>query len=227
MLKPAQMMETSYMHGKALLAALAVAWSFPAQAAWQEYIYPELGVAKEFPVEPKKSQGTWGEGIRLPLSKILPDTILTAEDGGVTYKMTVVDFSSRPNEGANIMGEAFSSLAGKGTVVSQGFPRLDLGANSVYGLTLIVDEKSGTHATSAVFFNKGKLYLFQALVPQNSPSRLDSGIGRFVETIRFHLEGYGFDDKIGHDYPLGDDNPGNRDLGNNRPTGQNVSVCPL
>jgi len=217
MLKPAQMMEARYMHGKALLAALAVAWSFPAQAAWTEYVYPELGVAKYFPVEPKKSQGTWGEGIRLPLSKIVPDTILTAEDGGVTYKMTVVDFSSRPNEGANIMGEAFSSLAGKGTVVGQGFPRLDLGANSVYGITLIVDEKSGTHATSAVFFNKGKLYLFQALVPQNSPSRLDSGIGRFVETIRFHLEGYGFDEKTGRDYPLGDNDPNNRDLGPNRP----------
>lgn len=220
MLKPAWMVGSKYMYGKALLAALIVAWTFPAQAAWQEYVYPELGVAKDFPVEPKRTEGTWGEGIRLPLSKIVPDTILTADDGGVTYKMTVVDFSSRPNDGANIMGEAFSSLAAKGTVTGQGFPRLDLGANSVYGLTLIVDEKSGMHATSAIFFNKGRLYLFQALVPQNSPSRLDAGIGRFVETIRFHLEGYGFDEKTGRDYPLGDNDPNDRDLGPNRPAPQ-------
>src|ERR1051326_2746735 len=220
MLKVTEMVETSCMYGKALLAALVVAWSFPAQAAWQEYVYPELGVAKDFPVEPKETEGTWGQGIRLPLSKVVPDTILTAEDGGVTYKMTVVDFSSRPNDGANIMGEAFSSLAAKGTVLGQGFPRLDLGANSVYGLTLIVDEKSGTHATSAVFFNKGKLYLFQTVVPPNSPSGLHAGIGRFVETIRFHLEGYGFDEKTGRDYPLGDNDPNDRDLGPNRPAPQ-------
>ncbi len=96
------------------------------------------------------------------------------------------------------MGEAFSSLAAKGTVVSQGFPRLDLGSNSVYGLVLIVDEKRGDHATSGVFFNKGKLYLVQAIAPQNGQARFDSGIGRFIETVRFHLQGYGFDEKIGH-----------------------------
>ncbi len=205
---------------KALIAAALVTWSFPAQAAWQEYVYPDLGIAKYFPAEPKMSKGTWGNGIRLPLSKIVPDTIISADDGGVTYKVTVADFKGRESEGANIMAEAFSSLAAKGTVVTQGFPRLDLGANSVYGLMLIVDEKGGTHATSAVFFNKGKLYLVQALVPLNSPSRFDSGIGRFIETVRFHLEGYGFDEKLGRDFPLGDCDPGDRDLGNNRPPPQ-------
>jgi hypothetical protein len=212
---------TTNMRLKALLAAALITWALPAQAAWTEYVYPELGIAKYFPAEPKMSKGTWGEGIRLPLSKIVPDTILSIEDGGVTYKLTVVDFGARPAEGANIMAEAFSSLAAKGKVVTEGFPRLDLGANSVYGLTLIVDEKSGIHATSAVFFNKGKLYLVQALVPQNSPARFDSGIGRFVETIRFHLEGYGFDEKLGRDFPLGDCDPNDRDLGNNRPAPRN------
>ena len=204
-----------------IAAATMLLGTLPAHAAWKEYVYADLGIAKYFPVEPKMEKGTYGQGIRLPLSKIVPDTILTAEDGGVTYKVTVVDFSSRAAEGANILGEAFSSLAAKGTVVSQGFPRLDLGANSVYGLVLIVDEKAGNHTTSAVFFNKGKLYLVQAIAPKDSPSRFDAGIGRFMETVRFHLQGYGFDEKIGHDYPLGDDDPGDRDLGNNRPARQN------
>ncbi len=205
----------------ALVVAGMVAWSLPAQAAWKEFVYTDLGIAEYFPVEPKMTKGTYGVGIRLPLSKIVPDTIISAEDGGVTYKVTVVDFHDRAAEGANIMGEAISMLAAKGTVVSQGFPRLDLGTLSVYGLVLIVDEKGGDHATSGVFFNKGKLYLVQAIAPQNSPSRFDAGIGRFIETIRFHLEGYGFDEKIGHDYPIGDDLPGDRDLGNNRPPPQN------
>jgi hypothetical protein len=124
-------------------------------------------------------------------------------------------------QGEHILGEALSSLAAKGTVVSQGFPRLDLGANSVYGLVLIGDEKAGNHTTSAVFFDKGELYLVQTIAPKDSPSRFGAGIGRFMETVRFHLQGYGFDEKIGHNYPIGDDDPGDRDLGNNRPARQN------
>jgi len=205
----------------ALAVVTLIAGTLPAHAAWKEYVYEDLGIAKYFPAEPKMDHGMWGQGIRLPLSKIVPDTTLTAEDSGVTYKVTVVDFSSRAAEGANIMGEAFSSLADKGTIVSQGFPRLDLGANSVYGLVLTVDEKAGNRATSGVFFNKGKLYVVQAIVPKDSPARFDAGIGRFMETIRFHLQGYGFDEKIGRDFPLGDDDPGDRDLGNNRPRPQN------
>jgi hypothetical protein len=205
----------------ALVFAATVLGSVSAHAAWKEFVYPDLGIAKYFPVEPKITKGTYGNGIRLPLSKIVPDTIISVVDGGVTYKVTVVDFKGREADGANILAEAFSSLAAKGTVVSQGFPRLDLGSNSVYGLVLMVDEKGGDHATSAVFFNKGKLYLVQAIAPKEGQARFDSGIGRFIETVRFHLQGYGYDEKIGHDYPIGDDDPGNRDLGNNRPAPQN------
>jgi hypothetical protein len=168
----------------ALVVAGMVAWSLPAQAAWKEFVYTDLGIAKYFPVEPKITKGTYGQGIRLPLSKIVPDTIISVEDGGVTYKVTVVDFHDRTADGANIMGEAISMLAAKGTVVSQGFPRLDLGTLSVYGLVLIVDEKGGDHATSGVFFNKGKLYLVQAIAPQTVRAALTL-IGRFIETIAF------------------------------------------
>src|SRR5580704_12949806 len=106
----------------ALVVAAMVAWSLPAQAAWKEFVYNDLGIAKYFPIEPKITKGTYGEGIRLPLSKIVPDTIISVEDGGVTYKVTVVDFRERAADGANIMGEAISMLGAKGTVVSQGFP---------------------------------------------------------------------------------------------------------
>jgi hypothetical protein len=209
------------------LIALAVAAitlaAGPAQAAWKEYVYSDLGIAKYFPAEPMKETGTYGGTIRLPLSKVVPDTIYSVVDDGVLYKLTVVDFKGRAADGASILAEAVSALGNRGTVAEVGFPRLDLGSASVYGMVLIVDEKDGDHTTSGVFFTKEKLYLVQAMVPQNSPARTNSGIGRFIETVRFHLEGYGFDSTIGHDYPLGCDDPGNRDLGNNRPTGQNLS----
>src|SRR5580704_12573186 len=195
------------------VAAAIIAGVLPAQAAWKEYVYTDLGVAKYFPVEPKMGKGTYGLGIRLPLSKLVPDVTLTALDEGVTYKLTIVDFKGRDADGSNIMGEAVYWLGNKGTVVSQGFPRLDLGNESVYGFVIDVDEKGGNHATSEVFFNKGKLYIVQAYAPKNSPGLLSQNIGRFIETVRFHLEGYGWDEKLGKGYPIGDDDPYDRDLG--------------
>ena len=208
----------------ALLMAATALMASPAEAAWKEYEYKDLGIAKYFPAEPKVEKGTYGGTIRLPLSKVVPDTMISVTDEGVLYKVTVVDFKGRGAEGGNILSEAIYSLGNRGKVVETGFPRLDLGSNSVYGLVMIVDEKNGDHTTSGVFFNKEKLYIVQGIVGQKDPARTNPGIGRFIETIRFHLEGYGFDEKIGHDYPLGDDNPGNRDLGNNRPTGQNLAA---
>ena len=79
----------------ALVTGLLLAVTAPAEAAWKEYVYEDLGIAKYFPAEPKRETGTWGQGIRLPLAKIVPATILTAEDGGVIYKLTVVDFPDR------------------------------------------------------------------------------------------------------------------------------------
>jgi hypothetical protein len=196
-----------------LVFAAVLAGSLPAQAEWKEYTYADLGIAKYFPAAPKIESGTWGKGIRLPLSKLVPATILSAEDDGVLYTLTVADFSARAAESANIMGEAVSSLADKGEIVSQGLPRVDLGNESVYGVVLIVDEKKGDRVSSEVFFNKGRLYVVQASAPKGSPAAASAGIGRFIESVRFHMEGYGWDEKLGKPYPIGDDDPYDRDLG--------------
>jgi hypothetical protein len=64
-----------------------------------------------------------------------------------------------------MLAEAFSSLAAKGTVVSQGFPRLDLGSNSVYGLVLIVDEKGGRSRHLRCLFQFGQALYHAAIAP--------------------------------------------------------------
>jgi hypothetical protein len=190
-----------------ILAMLAVA--APARAAWNEYVYPKLGVAKDFPAPPQMEKGTY----RAPLAKEVPDIVLSAVQGGITYRMTVVDFSSRAGEGANLLGEAESRQAGGAdkTVTLMDFPLYDKGANSVYGTMLNVDKKDGEHAMSVLFFNKGRLYIVEAIVPAGNPNRLSPDLARFMPSIRFHLEGYGFDVATGHDYPLGDDAPEDRD----------------
>ena len=158
----------------AFAVAAVIAGVLPAQAAWKEFVYPDLGVAKYFPVEPKmEKRHLW----RWHPPAAVEDRPRYDPDGRRTMalrtRLTVVDFKGRETEGSNIMGEAISWLGTKGEVVSYGFPRLDLGKNSVYGLVLVVDEKGGNHMTSGVFFNKGKLYLMQAIVPQNSPGKGD------------------------------------------------------
>ena len=190
-----------------ILATLATA--APAHAGWNEYVYPELGVAKDFPAPPQMEKSTY----KAPLAKEVPDIVLSVVQGGITYRMTVADFSARAGEGANLLGEAESlrsSGVGK-TATLVDFPLYDKGANSVYGTMLSVDKKDGEHAMSALFFNKGRLYIVEAIVPPGNPNRLSPDLARFMPSIRFHLEGYGFDVATGHDYPLGDDSPEDRD----------------
>lgn len=193
----------------ALVISATLSVVAPAHAAWNEYVYPELGVAKDFPAPPQMEKGTY----KAPFAKDAPDVILSVVQGGITYKMTVVDFSSRSGEGANLLGEAESKQTGGAgkTVTLVDFPLYDKGANSVYGTMLSVDKKDGEHAMSLFFFNKGRLYIVEAVVPPGNPNRFSPDLARFMPSIRFHLEGYGFDVATGHDYPLGDDSPEDRD----------------
>lgn len=188
------------------LAALAFS---PAQAAWKEYEFKDLEVAKEFPSEPKIEKGVY----KTPLADEAPQTVFSAVDGGISYSFTVVDFKTRPDAGANLVGEAASNLIkGKDFTYSvDDFPLYDKGTASVYGTILTIKKPSGEKTTASLFFNKGRLYIVKAVVAPNAPNKFSPGVARFLETIRFHMAGYGFDYATGHDFPIGDDRPGNRD----------------
>ena len=60
--------------------AVAVIGSVPAEAAWKQYKYTELGIFKDFPVEPVRTTTTY----KAPLAKEAPATVLTAVDEGIT-----------------------------------------------------------------------------------------------------------------------------------------------
>ena len=187
----------------------AVVASAPAHAAWKEYVYPELGIAKDFPAPPTVTKGTY----KAPLAREVPDIVYSVVQSGVAYKMTVVDFTSRAAEGANLLGEAANNaIQGEGTsVLLDDFPLYDKGANSVYGTMVTTDKMDGEHSKSAFFFNKGRLYIVQVVVPPGNPNRNSADIARFMPSVRFYLQGYGFDVATGHDYPLGDDRSEDRD----------------
>jgi hypothetical protein len=191
-----------------LVSVLATA-AFPAHAAWNEYVYSDLGIAKDFPAPPTLEKTTY----KAPLAKEAPETVLSVIQSGVIYKVTVVDFQMRAAEGANLLGEAESTLTqGKGikaTLID--IPLYDKGANSVYGSTFSIDKMDGEHSLASFFFNKGRLYIVQIVVPAGNPNKQSPDLARFMPSLRFYLQGYGFDVQTGHDYPIGDDQPEDRD----------------
>ena len=201
--------------------AMVVIGSVPAEAAWKQYKYTDLGIYKDFPVEPVKTTTTY----KAPLAKEAPATVLTAVDEGITYKLTVVDFAKRGAEGANLAFEAAELESGglRGTFTVSDFPLWDHGANTVGGIELQIDKKNGIHSVEDIVFHKGKLYLIEASVPNDSPSRHSLGLARFMDTSQFYLKGYGFNYATGHDYPLGDDDPLDRD---NRPAAPGYTPPP-
>ena len=193
----------------ALGLAAALLASGPAHAAWKEYVYKDLNVAKDFPLEPKRETSTY----KTPLAVEAPAIVFSAVEDGVTYKMTVVDFQKRPGDGGNLLAEAAHDLIdGKDVKYSlDDFPLYDKGTAAVWGTLLTIDKPDGEHAKGVVFFNKGRLYIIKATVPPKGADRDDPGVARFMDTVRFHMAGYGFDYATGHDFPIGDDRPGNRD----------------
>src|SRR5689334_6020121 len=84
-----------------LAAGCLVLMSAPASAEWKNYRYPELGVAKEFPAEPKVVDGEY----KTQLAGTAPAKIFTVELDNVIYRMTVADLRSKADQGATIMGE--------------------------------------------------------------------------------------------------------------------------
>jgi hypothetical protein len=193
----------------ALALAASVLATAPAHAAWKTYTYKDLGVQKDFPSEPKMEKGLY----TTPLVKNAPMTTFTVDKDGNVFKLMIVDLQTRAADGANILGEALADdVKGRGvTFTVDDFPLYDKGFNSVYGMVLRVQKPDGGRTSVVNFFNKGRLYKIQVTVPPTSENKNSPDFARFLETVVFHLQGYGFDFNTGHDYPIGDDDPNDRD----------------
>ena len=200
------------MRALAFAVASAIGWPAAAHAEWKDYSFPELGIVKVFPDPPRMERGIYKTPLasrapddpRVDSSQYpgVPDVIYSVQENGITYRMTVVDFSDRLGDGANLLEEAASLQQAKGTVIADEFPRYDLGVDAVHGRLLTVEEKSGNRTMSALFFNKGRLYIIEAIVSPSSPDRNTPDTIRFVTSVSFRLAGYGFDSATGKDYPL-------------------------
>jgi hypothetical protein len=155
-------------------------------SAWQEYVYLDQGVAIQFPAKPQAAKSTYDS----IYAKRIPAMVYSVEDDHVLYKLTVVDLADRPDKGSSFVNEAGYELMREGEVLFTDFPRVYQDEQSIYGVTLVVDRKDGSRVRSSLYYNKGHLYIAQAIV---LPARRDKDMttpSRYDMTIRFPPDGH-------------------------------------
>jgi hypothetical protein len=170
----------------ALLALIVGVTSANAAAVWKEYIYLDRGVAIQFPAPPKATTGTYKSSL---VKDALKTAIYSAEDDHVIYRMTVVDLAGRNEAGVNFLGEAAYNLMRTGDVIFNDVPRVYQDEKAIYGSTLVVDQMDGKRVRTSLYYNKGRLYIAEAIV---LPERGDKDMitpSRFDQTVRFPPDG--------------------------------------
>lgn len=167
------------------LTILALLLGAAPASAWEEYVYLDRGFAIQFPAKPQVTESAYNS----ILAKGLRATIYSAEDDHVLYKMTVVDLAAHPDAGANFLCEAAYGLMREGDVIFNDFPRVYQNEKSIHGISLIVDRPDGTRVRTSLYYNKGRLYIADAIV---LPARGDKDMttpSRFDQTVRFPPDG--------------------------------------
>jgi hypothetical protein len=169
------------------LAALTavVAAAGPAAAAWKEHEFKDLGIAKEFPGDPKREAIEF----KTPVAGTAKATLLSITEENVAYRLTVVELQNKVEVGASIMGECVHMAEAEGEPLANMTTRIEPGAAAVYGRLVSVNLKDNKgRRQTACFYTKGRLYKIDATVlPENGQPNSSQAI-RFTNSMRFNLD---------------------------------------
>lgn len=160
------------------LVLLALFLNAGPASAWEEYKYPDQGVAIQFPAQPTAMKSSY----KSILAKNLPSMVYSAELDHVIYRLTVIDLAGNAERASSFLNEAGYELMRLGTVTFTDFPRVYQDEKSIYGVTLVVDRKDGSRALSSLYDHKGRLYIAEAILPARGDMTMAS---RYAQTIRF------------------------------------------
>jgi hypothetical protein len=169
-----------------LFAGLALfATTLPAHAAWNSYVDSHLGFSFRAPGEMRAEIGVY----RAAVGGEKEAVIYRSAENDIEYRVTVVDFTDRADEGAVLMEEAAFILQDEMRVLMNDFGRVDTGQDAVYGRRMTIDlpENRGRKSI-ATYFTKGHLFVMEATVlPENG----DFGApdpGLFIDSLVFVAE---------------------------------------
>jgi hypothetical protein len=164
-----------------VLIAFALFISAGPASAWEEYKYPDQGVAIQFPAPPTAAKSTY----KSIYAKEAPSMVYSAELDHVVYRLTAIDLRGDVEKASSFLNEAGYELMRRGDVVFTDFPRVYQDAKSIYGVTLAVDRKDGSRVLSTLYYHDGKLYIAEAAVLPARGDRDMTTPSRYVQTIRF------------------------------------------
>lgn len=165
-----------------LMVGLMLA-SGSAEAAWEQYIYEDFGFGVDFPAEPGVESGTYQAAV----AGERETTIFEVEDGGIVYRATVVDISDQLIDAASILEEAVFIWGRAGELTVDRIARPGPWETAVYGRRLTKELEDGGRATASLFVTKGRLYIFESVVPGGGDIESPAP-GRFVQTVIFNID---------------------------------------
>jgi hypothetical protein len=163
-----------------IVIAVALHMAAPADAAWKQHAFPELGFSVDFPADTKTSKGEWKGAV----ARNVPTTMVSTELDHITYQAIVADFSNRLSELPSILGEAVYILSLEGAPVEEVMARIETGQNAIYGRRIAVALKDGGKKTSEVFATHGKLYVFTTTISAAGDTGSPTA-ARFRDSISF------------------------------------------
>ena len=168
--------------GLALLCA-----DTPAAAAWQEYVFADLGIAKQFLAPPTRAVGTYQSGA-IGDTPVRAD-LVTLEYDDIRYRVTVVDLSTFAMlaKSASILAECIFIAEEEGRPLANLPWRIADGtALGLLGRAVSADlERAFARKESGCIFARGKLVKVEATVlPERAEPDAPEAV-QFIDGIRF------------------------------------------
>ncbi len=163
--------------GTALMMTLV-----PAQAQWRGYVSRDLEISFHAPGEMITERGTYS-GDR---TGDHPTIVYRSAANNIEYKVVVIDFRERADEGASLLVEAAFTFQDEKNVLMDAYARI----HETFGRKVTIDlPDNGGRSMGSFYFHQGYLYqTFATVLPANGDYG-SSFMGRFIDSLSFIEDG--------------------------------------
>lgn len=151
---------------------------------WQEYVYGDYGFAVSFPKAPTVESGNF----QLPGGQNVPARIYSATEADGDYRVTIADFTNRPESNNAIIDGAETMLKQHGNVKVE----LPARVQAVFGRQLSLNQRDGSHISAALFVYQHRLYQVTGTSAPAAALAGSSDAIRFQQSLRFTGNTAGF-----------------------------------
>jgi hypothetical protein len=168
-----------------LLLAAALLPGLARAQGWQEYSYPDQGVAFQLPAVPSVKDET----AATPTGVMAPVKTWRAQGDRIVYTLQIFDLSKAQVNAQTIIADTEKALVGAGRVDVA----VDSRINRRFGRELTINAADGSRLTVALFYFDGHLYQLLAKALPPDPADRSAQAIHFQQSLQFvGLQGQGF-----------------------------------